>query len=146
MKKLLLLFCFFSISNLGFTQSENTYKKNRYFITMYNLHENNFEFTKNMLEKFTDATSVEFNTSDSTFVILTYRTLNKKVVSGKMLKNYIPIKYFILEGEPIDPFPVLVNTGHPEEDGRLYDEQKTMWIQKYPTEYKKMVENLKNNK
>ena len=110
---------------------------------MYNLHDKNFDLTKNMLEKFTDATSIEFNKTDSSFVILTYRTLNKKVVSGKMLKNYLPIKYFILEGEPIEPFPVFVNTGNAEEDGKLYDQQKTMWIQKYPSEYKKMVESLK---
>jgi|JI10StandDraft_1071094.scaffolds.fasta_scaffold17176_4 hypothetical protein len=143
MKKLLLLLCFFSISNLGFSQTESSYKKNKYLITMYNLHDKNFDLTKSMLEKFTDATSIEFNKTDSSFVVLTYRTLNKKVVSGKMLKNYLPIKYFILEGEPIDPFPVLVNTGNAEEDGRVYDEQKTMWIQKYPAEYKKMIENLK---
>jgi len=54
----------------------------------------------------------------------------------------VPIKYFILEGEPVDPFPVLINTGNVEEDGKLYDQQKTMWIQKYPYEYKKMVESL----
>lgn len=125
------------------SQSEVKYTKNKYFVTMYNLTEKNFDLTKSMLEKFTDATSIEFNKTDSSFVILTYRTLNKKVVSGKMLKNYLPIKYFILEGEPIDPFPVFVNTGNAEEDGKLYDQQKTMWIQKYPSEYKKMVESLK---
>jgi len=143
MKKLLLVFCFFSISYLGFSQNQTTYKKNKYFITMYNLHDKNFDFTKSMLEKFTDASSIEFDKVDSAFVITTYQTLNKKSVSAKMLKNFIPIKYFILEGEPVDPFPVYVNTGNTEEDGRLYDEQKTMWIKKYPYEYKKMTESLK---
>lgn len=143
MKKLLLLLCFFSISYIGFSQTETSYKKNKYFITMYNLHDKNFDFTKSMLEKFTDATSIEFNKIDSSFVVSTYQTLNKKSVSAKMLKNYIPIKFFVLEGEPVEPFPVYVNTGNAEEDGKLYDKQKNMWIQKYPYEYKKMVESLK---
>ena len=145
MRKLLLTLCLFSISYLGYTQTENSFKKNKYFVTMYNLHEKNFDFTKSMLVKFTDAASVEFNKVDSTFVILTYQTLNKKSVAAKTLKNYIPIKYFILDGEPVDSFPVYVNTGNTEEDGRLYDEQKSKWIQKYPYEYKKMVESLKKH-
>ncbi len=63
-----------------------------------------------------------------------------------MLKNYLPIKYFILEGEPIDAFPTLVNTGNPEFDANEYEKQKTDWIKKYPVEYKKMIENSRNSK
>lgn len=140
MKKLLLLICLFSISYLGFSQNETGYKKNKYFITMYNLHDKNFDLTKTMLEKITDATSVEFNKTDSSFVVSTYRILDKNVVSGKMLKNYLPIKYFILEGEPIDPFPSFVNTGNPDQDAIDYDTQKNNWVKKYPKEYKKMAE------
>lgn len=107
---------------------------------MYNLHDKNFDLTKTMLEKITDATSVEFNKTDSSFVVSTYRILDKNVVSGKMLKNYLPIKYFILEGEPIDPFPSFVNTGNPDQDAIDYDTQKNNWVKKYPKEYKKMAE------
>ena len=141
MKKLLFFFCFFSISNIGFTQSENTYKKNKYFITMYNLHEKNFDITKNLLGRFTDALSVEFNKTDSVFTILTYQTLNKRSVSSKMQKNYLPIKYFVMEGGPIDPFPTFVNTGNQEQDAIEYEKQKTDWIKKYPSEYAKMIKN-----
>lgn len=140
MKKLLLLIYLFSISYLGFSQNETAYKKNKYFITMYNLHDKNFDLTKTMLEKITDATSVEFNKTDSSFVILTYRILDKNVVSGKMLKNYFPIKSFIKEGEQPEPFPSLINTSNPEQDALIYEEKKNNWVKKYPKEYKKMVE------
>jgi hypothetical protein len=143
MKKLLLIFCFFSITNLAFTQTKSIVEKNRYFITMYNLNANNFMFTQDLLEKFTNASYIEFNASDSAFTVLTYSLLDKKVVSGKMLKNYVPIKYFILDGEPIDPFPVYTNTGDQDQDAINYQKQKSDWINKYPAEYKKMVENLK---
>lgn len=143
MKKLILFICFSSFSFVIKAQTELKYSKNKYFISMYNLHEKNFDVTKDLLGRFTDAVSIEFNKTDSVFTILTYQTLNKRSVSSKMQKNYLPIKYFILEGEPIDPFPTYVNTGNSEEDGKLYDEQKSTWIQKYPYEYKKMVESLK---
>jgi ABC-type glycerol-3-phosphate transport system substrate-binding protein len=143
MRKLLLLTFIFSAYFITEAQTDSQYSKKKYFISMYNLHEKNYDFTKSLLEKFTEATSIEFNKVDSVFTLYTFRTLNKTSVSAKMLKNYVPIKYFILEGEPIDPFPTIVNTGNPEEDGKLYDQQKSVWIQKYPYEYKKMVESLK---
>ena len=110
---------------------------------MYNLHEKNFDYTKSLLEKYTEAISVEFNTVDSLFIISTYKLLDKKMVLGKMQKNLMPIKYIVLEGDVIEPFPAFVNTGNPDQDAIDYDVQKTNWIKKYPLEYKKMIENLK---
>lgn len=128
------------------SQSEVKYTKNKYFVTMYNLTEKNFDLTKSFLQKFTDATSVEFNSKDSCFVIETFLMVNKKMVSGKMLKNYLPIKYIVLEGEATDPFPSFVNTGNQEQDALEYENQKIEWIKKYPVEYKKMIENSKTIK
>lgn len=119
------------------TEVKNT--NNKYFVTMYNLTEKNFDLTKDFLGRFTQATSIEFNKVDSAFVIETSSKVNKQIVSGKMLKNYLPIKYFILDGEPVDPFPTLIITGNSEEDGLEYEKQKLDWIHKYPAEYKKMV-------
>lgn len=139
MKHFLLIGIFVLISKSNYSQLDS---KNRYFVSMYNLNESNFELTKNLLEKYTETTSIIFNKTDSVFTLTTFQTLNKKVVIGKMLKNFVPIKYMILEGEPIDPFPIYVNTGYQEEDARTYDEQKTSWIKKYPLEYKKMIKGL----
>lgn len=119
--------------------SENT--KTKYFISFYNLNANNFEQTKNLLERITQSTSIDFNKTDSIFTITTNKNLDKNIVCGKMLKNYFPIKSFIKEGEPAEPFPTLTNTNNPEQDALLYDEQKNNWVKKYPKEYKKMVEN-----
>ena len=142
MKKLILFICLSSFSFIIMAQTDLKYSKNKYFISMYNLHENNFDVTKDLLGRFTDAVSIEFNKTDSVFTILTYKTLNKRSVSSKMQKNYLPIKYFILEGEPIDPFPTFTNTGNQEQDAIEYEKQKTDWIKKYPSEYAKMIKSL----
>ena len=143
MKKRLLIICFFSASLLSNAQTDSQYLKNKYFISMYNLHEKNFDFTKALLEKYTEATSIDFNSVDSLFVISTYKSLDKKIVSGKMQKNLVPIKYIVLEGDVVEPFPSFVNTGNTDQDAIDYDTQKTNWIKKYPLEYKKMIANLK---
>ncbi len=147
MKKLLLLISciYFLMPTSAKSQTETPIKKNRYFVTMHMITEKNIDSTKILLQKFTDATDVEFNKTDSTYIVSTYRVLNKQVIFGKLRKFYNPIKYMILEGEPMDPFPTPINTGNQEQDALDYYTQKMNWIKKYPLEYKKMADNLKNN-
>ncbi|MES2513297.1 MAG: hypothetical protein V4580_04105 [Bacteroidota bacterium] len=138
-----LLYCIslVCIASPVFSQKSTETTSNRYLITMYNLTEKNFDLTKDLLGRFTNATSVEFSKADSVFIIQTSLNVNKAVVSGKMVKNYVPIKYFILDGEPVDPYPTAINTGNPEQDALEYEKQKIDWIRKYPAEYKKMKSN-----
>lgn len=140
MKHLLLIGIFILLSKSNYSQLTNL---NKYFFSFYNVTESNFDLTKSLLERFTNATSIDYNKTDNLFTVLTPLVLNKQTVTGKMLKNYLPVKFMVLEGEPVDPFPSFVNTGNQEEDGKTYDEQKTNWIKKYPLEYKKMTDALK---
>ncbi|MBK6986555.1 MAG: hypothetical protein IPH32_18295 [Bacteroidetes bacterium] len=115
-------------------------------MSFYNLNSSNFDQTKSLLERVTQSKSIEFDKVDSIFTITTNKSLDKNIVSGKMLKNYFPIKSFIKEGEQPEPFPTLVNTGNSEQDALIYEEKKNNWVKKYPKEYKKLIEtNIKHN-
>jgi hypothetical protein len=120
----------------------NAQENAKYFVSFYNLNSSNFDQTKNLLERVTQATSIQFDKIDSVFTITTDKILDKNIVTGKMLKNYFPIKTIIKEGELPEPFPLLINTGNPEQDALMYEEKKNNWVKKYPKEYKKMTETL----
>jgi hypothetical protein len=136
LRLLLIGFCFLC------TKTINAQENTKYFVSFYNLNSSNFDQTKNLLERVTQATSIQFDKIDSVFTITTDKILDKNIVTGKMLKNYFPIKTIIKEGELPEPFPLLINTGNPEQDALMYEEKKNNWVKKYPKEYKKMTETL----
>lgn len=129
-----LLLCLFS----GSLKSQN--KQNHYVIKPFSVTDKSLPEIKSALSSITGATSLSYNTSDSTFSVNTYRLLDKNVVAGKMLKHYFPLKSIIDLDRDIEPFPAMKHTGNEYADALEYEKDKKAWIERYPAEYKKMTE------
>ncbi|MES2132348.1 MAG: hypothetical protein V4506_08355 [Bacteroidota bacterium] len=115
-------------------------KENHYIIKPFSVTDRSLADIKSALSSITGATALTYNAVDSTFVINTYRLLDKKVVAGKMLKHYFPLKSIIDIDRDIEPFPTMKHTGNEYEDGVQYEKEKKEWIARYPNEYKKLTE------
>lgn len=128
-----LLLCLYS----GSLKSQD--KENHYLIKPFSVTDKSLPEIKSALSSITGATSLSYNTPDSTFSVNTYRLLDKNVVAGKMLKHYFPLKYIIDLDRDIEPFPTMKHTGNEYADALQYEKEKKNWIERYPAEYKKMT-------
>lgn len=143
MKSIILLLAVFLFSaGRSFSQSTD-HKDNQYRVRFNAITAAQVEEAKTVLTKLTEAGSINFNPSDSTFVLSTYRDLDKKVIAGKLQKHFLSVDYIVKSGEQPEAFPQMQHSGDAQADALRYEQQKTEWIRKYPEAYKKMLEGSK---
>lgn len=144
MKSFILLLAVFVLSpGRSFSQSTTGHADNEYRVRFKALQPSQLQEAKAVLAKLTEASVVEFNASDSTFLLKTYRDLDKKVIAGKLQKHYFSVDYMVKSSEQVEAFPQMQHSGDAEADALRYEQQKTEWIRKYPEAYKKMLEGSK---
>lgn len=125
------------VSSLSFAQTskDQPAKPNIYSFRLYNAESNIKEATE-LLTRITAASSVNYNAADSTFAVTTLRELDPGIISGKLQKNFYPVKSM---SKTDRSFPKFVNTGNPEQDALDYDARKAKWISENPAEYQSML-------
>lgn len=130
--------CILSLALCGGLRSQTT--ENHYAIKFHSVAASSRADMESVLYKITGASTVRFNAVDSSFMLSTPRLLDKKVISGRLLKYYYPVSAITHLEKDTDPFPVLRNSGDRNADGLLYEQEKQAWVKKYPEAYKKMLE------
>jgi hypothetical protein len=96
-----------------------------------------------LISRISNANSVSFGDKDSVFLVKTTHNIDKNVIIGKLQKNFFSVDFINKVGENVNAFPVLQNTGDEFKDAQLYEQEKNKWVKEHPEEYKKMVENTK---
>ena len=121
----------------GSLTSQN--RENHYAIKLYPVTNGHIPTIKALLSEITSANTSSYNTTDSVFSVSTYRLLDKKVIAGKMLKHYYPVKSIFHLEKDSEPFPVMKHTNNPRVDVLLYETEKTDWINRYPQLYSQLM-------
>ena len=111
-------------------------KPNNYTFRLYNA-ESHIKEATDLLTRLTAASAVNYNVADSTFAVTTLRELDPKIISGKLQKNFYPVKSM---SKAEHSFPKFTDTGNPEQDARDYESRKAKWINENPDEYKAMLD------
>jgi hypothetical protein len=129
-----LLFLFQGGMVVSQNAAETPVKLNTYVIELQDSG-NDLKKTTDLLSKFTGAKEVKYSEAEKTYTLVTERELDYNILSGKLQKNFLPLKSIIKEEKG---FPVMVDTGNPELDAKNYETKKVKWIQENPEEYKRM--------
>lgn len=87
---------FFIATTLSFGSvfSQTNIKQDKtYEVKLHNISSINLNSTTEFLKRVSAATDVSF-TSDSLFIVQTYKELDPRIIEGKMQKNFTPVKEF----------------------------------------------------
>ncbi|MBK6985353.1 MAG: hypothetical protein IPH32_11595 [Bacteroidetes bacterium] len=115
MKKLLLLLCFFSISDAINAQTEKTVNPsiniyNKYLIKLDSNVAFNIQTTSTFIKQVCAATNTNYNNSTKYFEVVTKRNLQRNIIDGKLQKNATPMTEFIYVGQVEYSTSVISNT------------------------------------
>ncbi len=114
--------------------------ENHYLIKFHSVSAQSKADMESVLYKITGARTISYEPRDSSFALSTSRLLDKRVISGKLLKHYFPVRSITHLETDVDPFPVMNHSGDKDADAIQYEKEKQAWVKKYPAEYKKMLE------
>jgi hypothetical protein len=134
-----ILFVFF-ISAVFSAPLKSQTRENHYVIKFHLVSAQSKADMESVLYKITGAGAIRYEPRDSSFALSTYRLLDKKVVSGKLLKSYFPVRSITHLEADIDPFPVMKHSGDKDADAIQYEKEKQAWAQKYPATYRDIIE------
>lgn len=115
-------------------------RENHYRINFYTVTAQSKADMESVLYKITGASSINYESGDSAFLLSTARLLDKQVISGKLLKHYYPVRSITHLEADADPFPVMRNSGNKDADALQYEKEKQAWVKRYPNEYQKMID------
>lgn len=115
MNKLLLILCFFSISDLVNAQTEKAVNPsiniyNKYFIKLDSNVAYNISSTTAFIKMVCAANTTNYNNLTRYFEVLTKRNLEQNIISGKLQKNATPMTEFIYQGQVEYTGSVISNT------------------------------------
>ncbi|MBN8697822.1 MAG: hypothetical protein J0L87_14930 [Bacteroidetes bacterium] len=144
MKRILLFTCLSFLLSTSFSSAQTALSlntTNTYYIYLDNVTPQNLTQATDLLTRITLAKSVDYNSTDSVFVIITESQLDKNKIEGKVQKNFFPLRKMIKLEDIADSMPKMVITGNPEQDETNYQLEKAKWINNNPEAYKLLIQN-----